>query len=169
LKTIIFISFLVLDVGIYHVFSPFLRFSIFFLMIHDTIFDPIRKKEVPATPEEHVRQATVRYLLDVVKVPEHLIAVEFPLASVDAKTADRVDVVVHNFRAGASLNRPWLLVECKAPGEYTWPVLQQQLNKYLQILTPNYVMLALGDAVRYFELDAATKRFKKIESLPVFE
>jgi len=169
LKTIIFISFLVFDVGIYHVFSPFLRFSIFFSMIHDTIFDPIRKKEVPATPEEHVRQATVRYLLDVVKVPEHLIAVEFPLASVDAKTADRVDVVVHNFRAGAPLNRPWLLVECKAPGEYTWPVLQQQLNKYLQILTPNYVMLALGDAVRYFELDAATKRFKKIESLPVFE
>jgi hypothetical protein len=110
----------------------------------------------------------VRYLLDVVKVPEHLIAVEFPLASIDAKTADRVDIMVHNFRAGAPLNKPWLLVECKAPGEYTWPVLQQQLNKYLQILTPNYVMLALGDAVRYFELDATTKRFKKIESLPEF-
>ena len=143
-------------------------FSIFCLMIHDTLFDPIRKKEVPATPEEHVRQATVRYLLDVVKVPEHLIAVEFPLSSIDAKTADRVDIMVHNFRAGAPLNKPWLLVECKAPGEYTWPVLQQQLNKYLQILTPNYVMLALGDAVRYFELDATTKRFKKIESLPEF-
>ena len=62
-------------------------------MIHDTLFDPIRKKEVPATPEEHVRQATIRFLLDVVKVPEHLIAVEFPLSSVDSKTADRVDVL----------------------------------------------------------------------------
>ncbi len=137
-------------------------------MIYDTFFDPIRKKEVPATPEEHVRQATVRYLLDVVKVPEHLVAVEFPLASVDSNTQDRVDIVVHNFRAGAPLNKPWLLVECKAPGEYTWPVLQQQLNKYLRVLTPNYVMLALGDAVRYFELDAETRRFKKIDSLPVF-
>lgn len=46
------------------------------------LFDPIRKKDVPATPEEHVRQATVRYLLDVVKVPAHLIAVEFPLSLV---------------------------------------------------------------------------------------
>ena len=137
-------------------------------MIHDTLFDLIRKKEVPATPEEHVRQATVRYLLDVVKVPEHLIAVEFPLASIDAKTADRVDIMVHNFRAGAPLNKPWLLVECKAPGEYTWPVLQQQLNKYLQILTPNYVMLALGDAVRYSQLHATTQRFTKMESLPEF-
>ena len=88
-------------------------------MTHDTLFDPIRKKEVPATPEEHVRQATVRYLIDVVKVPEHLIAVEFPLSSIDAKTADRVDIMVHNFRAGAPLAKPWLLVECKAPGEYT--------------------------------------------------
>lgn len=137
-------------------------------MTHETLFDPIRKKEVPATPEEHVRQATVRYLVDVVKVPEHLIAVEFPLSSIDVKTADRVDIMVHNFRAGAPLNKPWLLVECKAPGEYTWPVLQQQLNKYLQVLTPNYVMLALGDCVRYFELDSVTHRFKKIEQLPVF-
>ena len=137
-------------------------------MTHDTLFDPIRKKKVPATPEEHVRQAAGRYLLDVVKVPEHLIAVEFPLSSIDVKTADRVDIMVHNFRAGAPLNKPWLLVECKAPGEYTWPVLQQQLNKYLQILTPNYVMLALGDCVRYFELDSVTHRFKKIECLPEF-
>ena len=44
-------------------------------MTHDTLFDPIRKKDVPASPEEYVRQATVRYLVDVVKVPEHLIAV----------------------------------------------------------------------------------------------
>ncbi len=137
-------------------------------MTHDTLYDPIRKKDVPDTPEERVRQATVRYLLDVAKVPAHLIAVEFPLALVDAKTDDRVDILVHNFRAGAPLNKPWLLVECKAPGEYTWPVLQQQLNKYLQILTPNYVMLALGDTVRYFELDSVTRRFKKIECLPEF-
>jgi len=138
-------------------------------MTHDTLYDPIRKKDVPATPEEHVRQATVRYLQEVVKVPAHLIAVEFPLSLVDSKTDDRADIVVHNFREGAPLNRPWLLVECKAAGEYTWPVLQQQLNKYLSVLTPNYVMLALGDCVRYFMLDASTKRFAKIEALPLFE
>jgi hypothetical protein len=137
-------------------------------MIHNLIYDPIRKKEVPLTPEEHVRQATVRYLLDVVKVPEHLIAVEFPLSAVEPKTADRVDIMVHNFRVGASLEKPWLLVECKAPGEYTWPVLQQQLNKYLQVLTPNYVMLALGDCVRFFALDPETRRFAKIDNLPLF-
>jgi hypothetical protein len=137
--------------------------------MQETLYDPIRKKDVPATPEEHVRQATIRFLLDVVKVPEHAITVEFPLGLVDPKSDERADIVVSNFREGASIDRPWLMVECKAPGEYTWEALQVQLNKYLKVLSPKYVMLSLGDAVRYFALDATTKRFKKIEKLPEFE
>ena len=138
-------------------------------MPHETLYDPIRKKDVPATPEERVRQATVRFLLNEVKVPAHLITVEFGLSSVDPKTDDRVDIVVHDFRNGNDQAKPWLLVECKAPGEYTWEALQVQLNKYLKILTPKYVMLSLGDGVRYFELDAATKRFVRIENLPEYQ
>lgn len=137
-------------------------------MSHEMLFDPIRGKDVPDTPEERVRQATIKFLIDEVKVPENLIAVEFALSTVDPKTDDRVDLLVQDFKASGDLKHPWLLVECKAPGEYTWQALQVQLNKYLQILSPKYVMLSLGDAVRYFALDATTKRFQKIEQLPEF-
>jgi len=137
-------------------------------MTHDMLYDSIRKKDVPDTPEERVRQATIKFLIDEVKVPENLIAVEFALSTVEPKTDDRVDLLVQDFKASGDLKHPWLLVECKAPGEYTWQALQVQLNKYLQILTPKYVMLSLGDAVRYFALDATTKRFQKIEKLPEF-
>lgn len=138
-------------------------------MTHGTIYDPIRRKDVPDTPEERVRQATVQFLQNEIKVPAHLITVEFGLCAIDPKTDDRVDIIVSNFREGAALDKPWLLVECKAPGEYTWEALQVQLNRYLQVLTPKFVMLALGDAVRYFERDDATGRFKKIEKLPDFK
>ena len=138
-------------------------------MTHGTLYDPIRGKDVPDTPEERVRQATVQFLLNEIKVPAHLITVEFGLCAIDPKTDDRVDIIVSNFREGATLDKPWLLVECKAPGEYTWEALQVQLNRYLKVLTPKYVMLALGDAVRYFERDDATGRFKKIEKLPDFK
>ena len=138
-------------------------------MTHGTLYDPIRGKDVPDTPEERVRQATVQFLLNEIKVPAHLITVEFGLCAIDPKTDDRVDIIVINFREGAALDKPWLLVECKAPGEYTWEALQVQLNRYLKVLTPKYVMLALGDAVRYFERDDATGRFKKIEKLPDFK
>jgi hypothetical protein len=137
-------------------------------MTHGTIYDPVRGKDVPDTPEERVRQATIRFLIDEVKVPQNLIAVEFALSMVEPKNDDRVDLFVQEFKASGDLKHPWLLVECKAPGEYTWQALQVQLNKYLKVLTPKYVMLSLGDAVRYFELDATTKRFKKIEKLPEF-
>ena len=137
-------------------------------MTHGMIYDPIRGKEVPDTPEERVRQATIQFLQDVVKVPAHLIAVEFGLCAIDPKTDDRVDIMVHNFREGAPLNMPWLLVECKAPGEYTWEALQVQLNRYLKVLTPKYVMLSLGDTVRFFALDAKTLRFTSIEKLPEY-
>ena len=149
--------------------SRFVRyFFIFAGMIHGTIYDPVRGKDVPDTPEERVRQATIRFLIDEVKVPQNLIAVEFALSMVEPKNDDRVDLLVQDFKASGDLKHPWLLVECKAPGEYTWQALQVQLNKYLKVLTPKYVMLSLGDAVRYFELDATTKRFKKIEKLPEF-
>ena len=137
-------------------------------MTHGTVYDPIRQKDVPDTPEERVRQATIKFLMDEVKVPQNLIAVEFALSTVEPKTDDRVDLLVQDFKASGDLKHPWLLVECKAPGEYTWQALQVQLNKYLQVLSPKYVMLSLGDAVRYFALDAATKRFQKIEKLPEF-
>ncbi len=138
-------------------------------MTHGTLYDPIRGKDVPDTPEERVRQATVQFLLNEIKVPAHLITVEFGLCAIDPKTDDRVDIIVCNFREGATLDKPWLLVECKAPGEYTWEALQVQLNRYLKVLTPKFVMLALGDAVRYFERDDAIGRFKKIEKLPDFK
>ena len=137
-------------------------------MTHGTIYDPVRGKDVPDTPEERVRQATIRFLIDEVKVPQNLIAGEVALSMVEPKNDDRVDLLVQDFKASGDLKHPWLLVECKAPGEYTWQALQVQLNKYLKVLTPKYVMLSLGDAVRYFELDATTKRFKKIEKLPEF-
>ena len=83
-------------------------------MTHGTLYDPIRGKDVPDTPEERVRQATVQFLLNEIKVPAHLITVEFGLCAIDPKTDDRVDIIVSNFREGAALDKPWLLVECKA-------------------------------------------------------
>lgn len=136
--------------------------------MHEMLYDPIRKKDVPATPEEKVRQATIRYLLDVVKVPEHLMSVEFALSTIEPTNDDRVDIVVHNFREASSIDKPWLLVECKSPDEYTWQELQEQLNRYLKLLTPNYVMLSLGNAVAYFVLDGTQKRYSRLECLPEY-
>lgn len=117
-------------------------------------FDPIRQKAVAATPEEAVRQTVVKILLERKRVPRHLIEVEFPLAALAKGTRDRADIVVHEPKAG--LTRPWLLVECKAPGEFTWPKLEAQLNRYLKHLSPKFILLALGDTERCYKLENGT-------------
>ena len=38
-------------------------------MTHGTLYDPIRGKDVPDTPEERVRQATVQFLLNESRCP----------------------------------------------------------------------------------------------------
>ncbi len=130
------------------------------------MYDPIRKKEVPDTPEEFVRQHIIQVLLNAVKVPAHLLEVEFSLSAISKETEDRVDLIVHNLQAGPT--KPWLLVECKAAGEYTWEGLEIQLNRYLKILTPKYVLLALGNETRAFALSPDGKSFKAIPGLPLY-
>lgn len=125
-------------------------------------FDQIRRKAVAATPEEAVRQAVVRVLLEKKRVPRHLIEVEFPLAAIAKGTRDRADIVVHEPRSG--LARPWLLVECKAPGEYTWQKLEAQLNRYLRHLSPKFILLALGETERIYKL--AGNSYEPCEALP---
>ena len=117
-------------------------------MTHGTIYDPIRQKDVPDTPEERVRQATIKFLIETVKVPENLIAVEFALSTVEPSTDDRVDLLVQDFKAAGDLKHPWLLVECKAPGEYSWQALQNRSFLYRSRLWHFHILPVIPEQSR---------------------
>jgi len=134
----------------------------------DSYFDSSRKKFVAATPEEAVRQNVVSWLKDVVKVPGHLIETEFALRTFDSRNADRVDIIVHDFREGANAKEPWLLVECKRPGVESPAALQVQVNKYLRVLKPKFIMLSLGDSAIFLGLDSAKKSYTRLATLPEY-
>jgi len=134
----------------------------------DSYFDSSRKKFVRATPEEAVRQAVVSWLKDVLNVPSHLIETEFALRLFDSRNADRVDILVHDFREGATAKEPWLLVECKRPGVESPAALQVQVNKYLRILKPKFIMLSLGESAIFLQLDPQRKTYIRIPKLPIY-
>lgn len=73
-----------------------------------TVYDIARKKNVPFTPEEFVRQTILHYLVHTQKIGLSLIAVERKL--VINQQTKRFDLVVFN-REG----KPFILVECKSP------------------------------------------------------
>ena len=55
----------------------------------DCYLDPIRQRLIFITPEETVRQKVIAYLIDVLKVPPEVIAVEDHLSHYGLKSRNR--------------------------------------------------------------------------------
>ena len=129
-----------------------------------SLFDPVRKREVPATPEEKVRQAVLRYLLDTLAVPAGLIGVEFSLSALEPGNLRRADIVV--FRPGEGQLFPWLLVECKEPDTAITDAVAFQVAHYLHRIPSRYLMVSNGRDTRYLERGEAAYRL--VAALPYF-
>ena len=76
--------------------------------MQDTIFDPLRKKEVALTPEERVRQWFIGVMSDVMGIPRHMMMSEAGFRYGDKQY--RSDIIVWNRDA-----TPLAVVECKRP------------------------------------------------------
>ncbi len=101
------------------------------------IFDPIRKKYVPLTPEEKVRQTVIQYLIEEKKYPAGKISVE--AAFEWNKIKCRIDVMVYD-----STFKPFMLIECKAPGVKIDQKVLDQAVKYNFYWNCPYILLTNG-------------------------
>ena len=103
----------------------------------NTIWDPLRKKEVALTPEERVRQWFIGVLKDNMGVPLHMMMSEtgFKLGSKQF----RADLLVYD-----RLAKPLMVVECKRPEvELTTDVLDQAV-RYNMALNVRYIVITNG-------------------------
>ena len=91
------------------------------------IFDTIRRQWIMLTEEEWVRQNFIRFLIQEMKYPETLIAVEKEIQL--GELIKRFDILVYN-----KDHQPWMLVECKA-GDVALNknVLQQVLRYHISV------------------------------------
>jgi hypothetical protein len=101
------------------------------------IFDSLRRKYVALTPEEWVRQHAVRFFVEELKYPASLIGVETGLRV--NRLLRRTDLLVHT-REG----KPWMIVECKAPGVAVNHDTLYQAARYNLALRVQYLVLTNG-------------------------
>ncbi len=111
------------------------------------VFDPVRKRWIILTPEEHVRQYILQYLIVKMKYPIALLAVEKTIKVVNR--SKRFDIVLYDRN-----HEPWMLVECKMPGVPIDEKTLHQLLNYQQTIQSKYWMLTNGHEV--FCADATT-------------
>ncbi|GET32189.1 hypothetical protein PbJCM13498_10520 [Prolixibacter bellariivorans] len=102
-----------------------------------SVFDPCRKKWVPLTPEERVRQLFIRYLNEEKQYPLSLIAVEMSLRI--NRNAFRSDLVIFS-----SQGTPLLAVECKAPKVKITQETFDQIARYNMQLKVKYLVVTNG-------------------------
>jgi hypothetical protein len=129
------------------------------------LYDKTREKLVAQTPEELVRQTLVSWLIEKLNVPESLIKTEFALSQLVQNEKGRLDIIVANQKS-ADLRKPWLLAECKA-GKTDLQSLEAQVNKYLRIVHPIYIVLAMGNEWHF--LSKKGSGYEIVGEIPVFK
>jgi len=125
------------------------------------VFDPIRKKWVVLTPEEHVRQYLLQYFLHAMTYPAALIAVEKKI--VVGKMNKRFDVAVFNRD-----HTPWMLAECKEPDVLLSENTLFQLLHYHRAVPARYWLITNGHQA-YCADASDSNNIKWIEALPFYE
>ena len=105
--------------------------------MEETIYDPLRRKQVARTPEEMVRQAVIAWLRDGKGVPETRLESEWGF--VYNRRRYRADVVVFDRNL-----QPLLLVECKAPDVRIDGKVIEQVVRYTRVLPVRYVLITNG-------------------------
>ena len=125
------------------------------------IYDPLRRKDVPLTPEEHVRQWFIDQLRNAAGVPLHQMMSEVAL-EYGAGKKWRADIVVYG-HGGV----PMAIVECKRPDvEITKDVLEQAL-RYSIVLQVPFLFLTNGHLTYVCRKTADGYEF--LDQSPVYE
>jgi hypothetical protein len=123
------------------------------------IFDELRKVWIRLTPEEWVRQNFLQYLVQVMRYPASLIAVERELKLGELKK--RFDVLVYNRQ-----HQPWMMVECKAMEVNIDETVLQQVLRYNIAVPVPFLVITNGHYCAGFE--KREQQLQLIDTLPVF-
>ena len=126
------------------------------------IWDIIRKQFLVLTPEEHVRQCFLNYMIMYLGYPQGLTAVEYPLKFNGMNR--RGDIVVFSKQ-----RNPALIVECKAPGVKITNAVFEQIARYNMILKVEYLVVTNGLNHYACKIDFDNKSYNFIREIPHYK
>lgn len=128
----------------------------------DKCFDPIRQIHVKATPEEIVRQKTIKYLMKRLEVPQAKIIIERSLGSLGVNgSKKRIDIGI--------LDEDDLImtvIECKASLLGIDEAAHAQAEDYLKLLNTRYFFVTDGNTFTGYFYN--TVQFIRLEEIPKY-
>lgn len=125
------------------------------------LYDPIRRKWLVMQPEEVVRQLLLLYLLREKGYSPNRIGIE-KMLSVNGLTR-RFDILVYNPEM-----KPWMLIECKAPGISISQDAFDQAARYNMPLQVPYLVVSNGRETFCCQMDYKEESYIFLDGLPEF-
>ncbi len=126
------------------------------------VFDIIRKKYVAFTPEEHVRQQFIHYLITEKQYPKGLLSVEKQLKVHD--TEKRADIVLFNTKL-----EPVVIIECKAPEINITQKTFDQIARYNMTFKADCLIVTNGMKHYCCKPDYKTGNYTFLKDIPDYE
>jgi len=126
----------------------------------EMIFDFIRKQWLLLNEEEWVRQNFIQFLVQELKYPSELIAVEKEIQLGELKK--RFDILVYDRG-----HRPWMLVECKAGEIVLDEKVLLQVLRYNISMPANFLVITNGQFTYAWE--KINGELKEIPQMPVWK
>lgn len=123
-------------------------------------WDPLRKKNVPETPEEKVRQWFIVELNNTFGVPMHMMMSETGFRFGGKQY--RADILVYDREA-----KPLLVVECKEPGVAIDAEVARQALRYNAVLDVRYIVLTNG--ISTYAYERRDDAFAPLRQIPSYE
>ncbi|MGN0188604.1 MAG: type I restriction enzyme HsdR N-terminal domain-containing protein [Candidatus Cryptobacteroides sp.] len=127
-----------------------------------TIWDPLRKKEVALTPEERVRQWFIGFLSTELNVPLHLMMSEVAFNFGEKKY--RADILIYDRNAA-----PLAVVECKRPQVRIDREVARQVIRYNMSLNIRYIFITNGNSSFAFSRSGDGTVFTPLAYAPSYD
>lgn len=125
------------------------------------IFDVVRNKYVPLTPEEWVRQHFVNFLIQEKGYPKELLGNEITIRL--HHTTKRCDTVAYD-----RFLVPFMIVEYKSPAIEITRVVFDQIVRYNMALHVRYLIVSNGLIHYCCQIDYDRQKYTFLEEIPKY-
>lgn len=123
------------------------------------IHDLIRNKYLMLTPEEHVRQLFIQWLIQKMGYSKNRISVERAIEY--NKLGKRFDLLIYD-----KAFKPFMLVECKSPKINLRKGALQQVSTYNQVYSAPYLCVTNGQETFVFKMDYENRSTELLDQFP---
>lgn len=133
----------------------------------ECFYDTYRKKLIPITPEEVVRQKIAYWCEKELGTPSEMISLEQHLSHYQINSKDRADIIIHEETQEGFLV-PLAIIECKAESVFLSEKAIQQCVKYADALNVNFAFITNGIEIIAYKYCEKNKKYDLLTEPPKY-